>query len=241
MEFLEIVNNAFRESDIVGKAIVALLVCMSMYLWTILANKVFSVAGKKAECRKFNKYYRKVHSAIGIGLYLDELSGPLKTICAAGQGQLCDIFEIDERRRPVFLREARLPRRLTQAELDKIKTTMNNQVNLETLELESSLGWLSVLVTASPYLGLFGTVWGVMATFVAIAKKGNVEINSIAPGISGALLTTVAGLVVAIPAVIGNILINANINEICLQMDIFADDYIASLQLEDLSGQQKED
>ncbi len=233
MTFSQILISAFSTSDIVGKAIVVLLLGVSVLAWSIMANKCLSVLSSSSATSKFLKRYDSIRSALGMGLYLEELSGPLKNICKSGIDELFGICNINERNGEQFLRKGILPRKLTQAELDKIRSTMNKTVNQEALNLDSSLGWLSVFVTASPFCGLLGTVWGVMATFSNIASSGRIEINLIAPGISGALLTTVAGLVVAIPTVIANTLINSAINSLNLKMDIFVEDFLTSLRLEE--------
>lgn len=233
MSMGQIIISAFSTSDGVGKGIVIMLIIASIWSWTILASKWLAVGSMESQCNKFLKKYESVHSALAMGLYLGELKGPLKNICAKGLKELFEICNISDRNRDQFMRNAVVPRRLTQAELDKIRSSMNQQINQESLELDEGLGWISIFVTVSPFLGLFGTVWGVMATFTNIADSGSIEISRIAPGISGALLTTVAGLVVAVPSVIGNIKINETINTVNQKMDIFLEDFIASLQLED--------
>lgn len=233
MSFGDILRYAFLQSDSVGKGIVIVLLAFSAWFWTICISKAFVIAGKRRECHKFNRFYDKVGSPLAMGIYLSDLGGPIRNICHAGIDTLCEVLAIDERRRPTFLRNAVLPRHLTNAEIEKIRTRMNQQFNRESRELENDLGWLSIFITVSPFLGLFGTVWGVMATFIAIAQTSSIEISAIAPGISGALLTTVAGLTVAIPAVIANTAINSQINDRLQEMETFIDDFLASLQLED--------
>ena len=232
LDFGEILWRAFSTSDVVGKGIVLILLVFSMWAWSIIASKAIAMYGTRRSCDRFLKMYDRIKSPIGMGLYLAELQGPLKNVCGAGIRQLFDVCGVAEQRRNAILQQGILPRRLSQEEIDKIRSTMNRQVNVETLELESDLGMLSICVTISPFLGLLGTVWGVMATFMEIALLGQVELGAIAPGISGALLTTVVGLIVAIPSVMANILINSRINKTCLQMDIFLEDFIASLKLE---------
>jgi len=232
----QIIFSAFSTSDIVGKAVVGLLLVVSIFAWSIMANKCLSVWSSSSSTKKFLKRYEDIRSALKMGLYLNELSGPLKNICKSGLDELFAICNINERNGEQFLRNGSLPRKLTQAELDKIRSTMYKTVNHEALNLDSNLGWLSVFVTASPFCGLFGTVWGVMATFSNIASSGRIEINLIAPGISGALLTTVAGLFVAIPTVCVNTLINSSVNSLNLKMDIFVEDFLTSLKLEESEG-----
>lgn len=235
MGFCEILRYAFLQSDFAGKAIVVILGIASAWSWSIIANKVLAMKSKRTECKKFNKFYAKVGSPLAVGVYLGELTGPLRNLCNAGITSLCDILDIDERRRSSFLRNAVMPRALTGAELEKIRTAMNQQFSKESNDLEGDLGWLSIFITVSPFMGLLGTVWGVMATFIAIAQTSSVDIGAIAPGISGALLTTVIGLIVAIPAVCANTYIGNSIDQTSREMEIFVDDFMASLQLEQKS------
>lgn len=236
MSFTNILRYAFFQSDSVGKGIVIVLLAFSAGFWTICISKALAIIAKRRECHKFNRFYEKVGSPLAMGIYLGDLAGPLCNICRAGIDTLCEVLDIEERRRSSFLRNAVLPRRLNNAEIEKIRTRMNQQFNRESRELENDLGWLSIFITVSPFLGLFGTVWGVMATFIAIAQTSSIEISAIAPGISGALLTTVAGLTVAIPAVIANTAINSQINDRIQEMETFIDDFLASMQLEDSSS-----
>ena len=96
----------------------------------------------------------------------------------------------------------------------------------EVQKLNSSLVFLTIGIAGGPYLGLLGTVIGVMITFAVIAKSGQVEVNSIAPGIAGALLATVAGLAVAIPALFAYSYIASRIKDAISEMEIFIDEFV---------------
>ena len=80
--------------------------------------------------------------------------------------------------------------------MEHVRRTLENTVAQESLKLESGLIWLAVAVSGAPFLGLLGTVWGVMSTFGHIAQQGNANLTAMAPGVSAALITTVAGLIV---------------------------------------------
>ena len=92
------------------------------------------------------------------------------------------------------------------------------------------MGYLATAVSMSPMLGLLGTVWGVMESFIAMAQKGMVNLQAIAPGIAGALLTTVIGLLVAIPSAIGYNMLASRVRTLSVQMDNFADEFMAEVQ-----------
>lgn len=113
--------------------------------------------------------------------------------------------------------------------IQAIKATLDGGLVREVQKLNSSLVFLTIGIAGGPYLGLLGTVIGVMITFAVIAKSGEVEVNSIAPGIAGALLATVAGLVVAIPALFAYSYISSRIKDAVSDMQIFIDEFVAKI------------
>ncbi len=111
--------------------------------------------------------------------------------------------------------------------IQAIRATLHGGLVREVQKLNSQLVFLTIGIAGGPYLGLLGTVIGVMITFAVIAKSGQVEVNSIAPGIAGALLATVAGLAVAIPALFSYSYISTRIKDAVSDMEIFIDEFIA--------------
>jgi biopolymer transport protein ExbB len=115
---------------------------------------------------------------------------------------------------------------LTPQAVDAIRATMDaTQVRL-TQRLQSQMVLLTIAIAGGPFLGLLGTVVGVMITFAAIAASGDVNVNSIAPGIAAALAATVAGLGVAIPSLFGYNWLNTRIKAITADMRVFVDEFI---------------
>jgi biopolymer transport protein ExbB len=110
-----------------------------------------------------------------------------------------------------------------------IRVTLDGGLVREVQRLNSNLVFLTIGIAGGPYLGLLGTVIGVMITFAVIAKSGAVEVNSIAPGIAGALLATVAGLAVAIPALFAYSYISSKIKDAVSEMQIFIDEFVAKI------------
>jgi biopolymer transport protein ExbB/TolQ len=92
------------------------------------------------------------------------------------------------------------------------------------------MGVLATAVSACPFLGLLGTVWGVMDAFGGMATSGAAMLSAVAPGISGALLTTVVGLIVALPSSIGYNMLTSRIRRLAVQMDNFSQEFVASVQ-----------
>ncbi len=113
--------------------------------------------------------------------------------------------------------------------MQSIKTALEGGLTREIQNLNSNLTFLTIGIAGGPYLGLLGTVIGVMVTFAVIAKSGQVEVNSIAPGIAGALLATVAGLVVAIPALFAYSFVSSKIKDTVTEMQIFIDEFLAKI------------
>jgi len=113
--------------------------------------------------------------------------------------------------------------------MQAIKATLDGGLVRETQKLNSQLVFLTIGIAGGPYLGLLGTVIGVMITFAVIAKSGQVEVNSIAPGIAGALLATVAGLAVAIPSLFAYSYISTQIKDAVSEMQIFIDEFVAKI------------
>jgi biopolymer transport protein ExbB len=121
---------------------------------------------------------------------------------------------------------ARAVKTLTPQAIEAIRATMDATMVRMTQKLSSKMVMLTIAISGGPFLGLLGTVVGVMITFAAIAASGDVNVNSIAPGIAAALAATVAGLVVAIPALFGYNWLNSKIKEINADMRVFVDEFV---------------
>jgi biopolymer transport protein ExbB len=112
------------------------------------------------------------------------------------------------------------------ASIDAIKAAVDADLVRETQRMNSMMVLLTIAISGGPFLGLLGTVVGVMITFAAIAAAGDVNVNAIAPGIAAALLATVAGLAVAIPALFGYNYLASRVKNITIAMQIFVDEFI---------------
>ncbi len=115
---------------------------------------------------------------------------------------------------------------LSGASIDAIKAAVDADQVRETQRMNSMMVLLTIAISGGPFLGLLGTVVGVMITFAAIAAAGDVNVNAIAPGIAAALLATVAGLGVAIPALFGYNYLASRVKNITIAMQIFVDEFI---------------
>ncbi|HVN44293.1 MAG TPA: DUF2341 domain-containing protein [Steroidobacteraceae bacterium] len=120
-------------------------------------------------------------------------------------------------------------RTLSAQSIEAIRATMDAGLTRRLQQLNKSMVWLTVSIAGGPFLGLLGTVVGVMITFAAIAASGDVNINAIAPGIAAALVATVAGLGVAIPCLFGYNYLNTRIKEIAADMRVFVDEFVTRI------------
>jgi biopolymer transport protein ExbB len=118
---------------------------------------------------------------------------------------------------------------LSAQSIEAIRATMDASLTRMTQRLSSQMVWLTIAISGGPFLGLLGTVVGVMITFAAIAVSGDVNINAIAPGTAAALVATVAGLGVAIPCLFGYNYLNSRIKEIGADMHVFVDEFVTRI------------
>lgn len=121
------------------------------------------------------------------------------------------------------------PQILTAASMAAVKASMDAMVVRELQKLNAQMVLLTIAISGGPFLGLLGTVVGVMITFAAIAASGEINVNAIAPGIAAALVATVAGLIVAIPALFGYNYLGSRIKVITADMHVFVDEFVAKL------------
>ena len=121
---------------------------------------------------------------------------------------------------------------LTAREIELVRGTCEHVLDEEEIRVEHGMGLISTIVTLAPMLGLLGTVWGVLDAFAEMGAAGSANLATIAPSISAALVTTVVGLLVAIPGVIFHSRISASIRHITSDMEGFADELIGRIACE---------
>jgi biopolymer transport protein TolQ len=212
--------SMFMHSDYVVQAVMILLLIASLWSWSIIFNKLVMLSGLKRKARRFEKLFWSNQS-------LDELyqqfaarnDHPLAAMFIAGLREWRRGFES-----PGGLRESLLP-----GIKDRIEKTMSVTILRETDSIEKQLGILATIGSVSPFIGLFGTVWGIMDSFSAIAARHDTTLAVVAPGIAEALFTTAMGLLAAIPAVIFYNRFIAEIGRYVNSLDAFSDEFSAIL------------
>lgn len=134
--------------------------------------------------------------------------------------------------RPGALREGAHAPGLSSAQLEVLLLVLQKEEGEERDELAHGLNWLAIIATVSPLLGLLGTVLGVMNSFIGVAAAGSANISAVAPGVAEALITTVAGLVVAIPAAMGYNYFVSRLQLFMSELEGFSSEFIGTLARE---------
>lgn len=120
----------------------------------------------------------------------------------------------------------------TETKLKLVTSALERSVADQVVRLESQVSILGTAVSAAPFLGLLGTVWGVMDAFGGVATTGSATIGALAPGIAAALVTTVIALIVALPSMVGYNILVANIRKLTMELENFASEFISMAQKE---------
>ena len=217
---------AFRNSDVLGKGIVVVLFLFSMITWCIMADKGFGLKCALRDCAAFLEKFRSKRDPMTFADRIEEEPSPAARVCEAAYLRISQM-------------NVTLPngasRALSFEEIDIIRATMEQAVADQIIVLEGKMIFLATAVSISPFMGLFGTVWGIMLAFTELAIAGKADIQTLAPGVSGALLTTVAGLLVAIPSVIGYNVITSQIKSTIVHLDNFVEEFIVKLKIENIA------
>lgn len=204
--------------------VIGILAVMAVISWIVVAGKMSYVNAQQKANRRFLELY-------------DELSGDLSSIegdksktralrhSALHRVYRAGMHEVDRR----FAGALTVNRWLRPEAIAAIRASLDATMVRETQKLNKQIVILTIAISGGPFLGLLGTVVGVMITFAAIAASGDVNVNSIAPGIAAALLATVAGLAVAIPALFAYNYLNSRIKDATADIQVFVDEFITRI------------
>jgi biopolymer transport protein TolQ len=211
--------SMFMRADIVVKAVMILLLVSSLWSWTIIFNKLVTISGLKHKAKRFEKLFWS-------GQSLDEL---YQQFAARNDHPLAAMFIAGLREWRRAFENGNPKESLLGSVKDRIDKAMSVTILRETDGIEKNLGILATIGSVSPFVGLFGTVWGIMNSFGAIAARHDTTLAVVAPGIAEALFATAMGLLAAIPAVIFYNRFVAEIGRYVNQLDAFADEFSAIL------------
>jgi len=224
---------ALRQSNTAGKVIVVILFVGSIFAWSVMLTKIREIGQARKGARRFLSAYRtEAHPA---GLFIrrqrfDE--SPLYVIYEKACGALGAAFEsrgVDPN--DLFMGAVGATgHKLHEVQVGGVRNVAERTMADQALLLENSMGLLATAVTTAPFLGLLGTVWGVMDSFGGMAVSGSAMLSAVAPGISGALLTTVVGLLVALPSAIGYNILSDQIRKLSVEMDNFVQEFMSDVE-----------
>ncbi len=208
--------HLFAQAGWVVKLVMIGLLAASVWTWAIVVDKLIAYARMRSALNRFEQVFWS-------GQSLEELYKTLSDRKTAGMGS---IFVAAMREwKKSFEKGAKSPLGL-QTRIDK---AMDLALTREMERLEGRLGFLATIGSAAPFIGLFGTVVGIMTSFQAIAGSKQTSLAVVAPGIAEALLATAIGLLAAIPAVIAYNKLSSDAGKIAVRMEGFADEFSAIL------------
>ncbi|MFL6415346.1 MAG: MotA/TolQ/ExbB proton channel family protein [Bryobacteraceae bacterium] len=199
--------------DLIGQlrpvplAIIILLLLFSLFSWTIVFSKSGVFSRARRDNRNFLRAFRKANNLQSVAVASEQFTAaPLVAVFDFGYSEI----ERQVKQRGALVNKAAVERSLQLG------------ISEEVTKLEQNMSWLATVASVSPFIGLFGTVWGIIDAFQGLGNAGSASLRAVAPGISEALITTAVGLAAAIPAAIFYNLFGTRIKEIGTRMEDFA-------------------
>ena len=209
----------FMEADFVVKGIMIGLAIASVWSWAVIIDKAFRFASLNGQASSFE-------AAVGSGRSLEDIAAQAGPNPSHPLPRMLVIALAD-------WRETRTRGAMTESQgnllMSRIDRALDSLIARESQRVENGLGVLSVVATSSPFIGLFGTVWGIMNAFGAIAAAGNTNLTTVAPAIAEALFATAVGLAAAIPAYIAYNKFSIDAGKVTGRLESFADDLQAAV------------
>ncbi len=202
-----------KGATVAAQTVLAILLIFSIASWTIIFNKRSLLTRARSQDRDFLKVFRTSEKLEGRESFTERFeSSPLARVYRTGGDEICRILDIPAREE-LALSDGK---QLTIAERSLRRAAM-----LEMRRLESGMGWLASTATASPFIGLFGTVVGIIEAFQGLSTQTQTSIQAVAPGIAEALVATAAGIFTAVPAYIAYNYFLGDIKQIASHIDDF--------------------
>jgi biopolymer transport protein TolQ len=188
-------------------AVLLFLFCFSIYSWTVIFSKWHMLRGARNTNSRFLRAFRKATGMDSVVVASEQFRpSPLVAVFDFG-------YEEVERQ---VKGHGSLKNRTA------LERTLQIGVSEELAKLERNMNWLATVASVSPFIGLFGTVWGIMDAFVGLGNAGSASLRAVAPGIAESLVTTALGLVAAIPAAIFYNVFGTSVRELGTRMEDFA-------------------
>ena len=211
------ITTLILQASLVVQLVMAGLMITSLVSWTVIFGKLFGLRRVRGHNDEFEREFWSGRSLTELNTAVGQkiTSAPLERIFASGMREF------------MKLREKRLD---AGAQLDGARRAMRASFQRELDVVESNLSFLASVGSVSPYVGLFGTVWGIMHAFVGLSNMQQVTLATVAPGIAEALVATAIGLFAAIPAVVAYNRFARDIDRIAIQMETFIEEFSNILQ-----------
>lgn len=218
-----IVNSGFA-----AKVVLALLLLFSVFSWGIMIFKLISFRGVAAHNQLFKNIFARNKSLDAIFNASKGMrdNSPLVRVFLAGYTEFESEFRASSTTQP----DDGYDQRFFLSKIDGIARSMERETAQEVTRLERFLFFLATTGSTAPFIGLFGTVWGIMESFRAVGLTGAANIAVVAPGIAEALVATAAGLLTAVPAVIGYNYFNHRAKVFGSEMDNFSLDFLSLIE-----------
>jgi biopolymer transport protein TolQ len=211
-------------AGIVVKLVLLLLFSFSVVSWGIILFKFFQVQRANSESEQFMDFFWKSKRFDAIASQVDRFANsPLTVLFNEGYGELKKVVDTDSKSDGSALST-------DLGGVENVSRALRRATNLEITRLEKYLTFLATTGSTSPFIGLFGTVWGIMTAFEGIGKTGSASLAVVAPGIAEALIATAIGLVAAIPAVMAYNHFQHKIRVLINEMDSFSTEFLNIVQ-----------
>ena len=216
------VFGLFMMADPVVKAVMLLLIGASVWCWAIIFDKMTRIRRQKRGAEEFDDLFWS-------GGSLDDLYNNLGDEPDSAQAKVFVSAMREWRRATVKGLTSGLRGELKSSVLARIERNMSLTITREMDRLERGMNFLASIGSVSPFVGLFGTVWGIMNSFTSIAESKNTSLAVVAPGIAEALFATALGLLAAIPAVAAYNKFSGDMDKIGTSLDVFAQEFTTLL------------
>ena len=233
MLFADSLVNGFLTSNLMGRALVVIQIIGSVVMLATIVGKAKELAFVGMATRRFLRDFASFGGVLEYYLQrrpsvLTGIEGIYKETCE----RLLKLLTPDMRSLVAGRETGSAAAALSAREIELVRGTCEHILDEEEFRVEHGMGIIATVVALEPMLGLLGTVWGVLDAFAEMGTAGSASLATIAPSISSALVTTVVGLIVAIPGVIAFNRMNASIRNITADMEGFADELTGRIACE---------
>ncbi len=211
-----------QSSGLIVQLVLFILIFLSIFSWAITISKILQYTKARKTSKEFAKIFWESRNFTKVADACEELSAsPLAQVFSAGYKELSNILE-DEKDN-----QADASPTSKEAKLSVLASSMERSQYEESLRLERGLTFLASVSTSAPFIGLFGTVWGIMNAFHGLSQSTTTSIQAVAPGISEALIATAIGLAAAIPSAVAYNYFAVGVKNFRENMHKFSNEFIS--------------